>query len=516
MRRFPFLAALLLAVLAPGAADAFCGFYVSGADGKLFNDATQVVLMREGTRTVLSMANNYNGPPEDFAMVVPVPVVLQKANVKTLPREIFDHVDQLTSPRLVEYWEQDPCPKAMPYPEETQQPMPAAPEAREEALSTSTESHGVKIEARFSVGEYDILILSARDSGGLDTWLHERRYKIPDGAEPLLRPYVQEGMKFFVAKVNLAKVQKQTIENRQVTMLSPLRFHYDSDAFMLPIRLGLVNSAGTQDLIVEVLAKNQRYEVANYDNVAIPTNLDVAEGARDKFGSMYAALFDATVARHPRAVVTEYSWQASSCDPCPGPVLAAEDLATLGADAMWDEDEMAGKLSDFVVTRLHMRYSREVLGDDLYFRTAPPIQGGREVPGNGSTLEQGVVNADYNNFQARYAIRHPWTGPIECANPRRGVWGGPPGNPYGVQTRPATNIAFVPRGGVDLAALVKTPIPETGALSSGGPTPPFQVPPAPGGCAGCAAASGGDDVAAGILGVLGLTLFTRRRRRNVP
>ena len=40
---------------------------------------------------------------------VPVPVVLQKKNVKTLPKEIFDHVDQLTSPRLVEYWEQDPC-----------------------------------------------------------------------------------------------------------------------------------------------------------------------------------------------------------------------------------------------------------------------------------------------------------------------------------------------------------------------------------------------------------------------
>ena len=46
-----------------------------------------VVLMRDGTRTVLSMQNNYQGPPEDFAMVVPVPVVLQKENVKTLPRE---------------------------------------------------------------------------------------------------------------------------------------------------------------------------------------------------------------------------------------------------------------------------------------------------------------------------------------------------------------------------------------------------------------------------------------------
>src|SRR5215475_3981471 len=97
------------AVSIPSLADAFCGFYVSGADAKLFNNATQVVLMREGTRTVLSMQNNYQGPPSDFAMVVPVPVVLQKENVKTLERSIFDRVDQLTAPRLVEYWEEDPC-----------------------------------------------------------------------------------------------------------------------------------------------------------------------------------------------------------------------------------------------------------------------------------------------------------------------------------------------------------------------------------------------------------------------
>ena len=95
--------------LAPRAAEAFCGFYVSGADAKLFNNATMVVLMRDGQRTILSMQNNYQGPPENFALVVPVPVVLQKENVKTLDKSIFDRVDQLAAPRLVEYWEQDPC-----------------------------------------------------------------------------------------------------------------------------------------------------------------------------------------------------------------------------------------------------------------------------------------------------------------------------------------------------------------------------------------------------------------------
>src|SRR5215475_4777059 len=88
---------------------AFCGFFVAGADAKLYNNASQVVLMRNGNHTVMTMSNNYKGPPENFAMVVPVPVVLKKEQVKTLPRDVFQHIDQLSAPRLVEYWEQDPC-----------------------------------------------------------------------------------------------------------------------------------------------------------------------------------------------------------------------------------------------------------------------------------------------------------------------------------------------------------------------------------------------------------------------
>src|SRR5499427_6037326 len=109
------LAVLTLAL--PVTARAFCGFFVSGADANLYNNASQVVLMRHGNRTVMTMSNNYKGPTEDFAMVVPVPVVLQKEQVKTLAANVFEHIDQLSAPRLVEYWERDPCePEA--YPEE--------------------------------------------------------------------------------------------------------------------------------------------------------------------------------------------------------------------------------------------------------------------------------------------------------------------------------------------------------------------------------------------------------------
>src|SRR5882724_1041756 len=228
MRRAVIAAAVALAS-APGSASAFCGFYVAGNGEQLVADATQVVLMRKGTRTVLSMQNNYKGPPEAFAMVIPVPVVLKEQDVKTLPAQVFANVERMGAPRLVEYWEQDPCrPERMYEPLAMAAPGAAAPRRSMKASGDL----GVTVEAQFTVGEYQIVILSAKDSTGLDTWLRREKYNIPKGAEPLLRPYVETGSKFFVAKVDVKKV-KFTGGRAD---LSPLRFHYDSDQFVLPIR----------------------------------------------------------------------------------------------------------------------------------------------------------------------------------------------------------------------------------------------------------------------------------------
>ena len=449
---------ILAAVAAvSSSASAFCGFYVAGGGAELFNNATQVVLMREGTRTVLSMQNNYQGPPEDFALVIPVPVVLQKENVKTLPRDLFGRVDKLGAPRLVEYWEVDPC-----FVEPKYDAMPGV-SFGVGGLGLSGTGRGggglgVKIEAQFSVGEYDIVVLSAKDALGLETWLKLNKYKIPAGAEPLFRPYIQQGMKFFVAKVDVKKV---TFEKGQA-QLSPLRFHYDSEKFELPVRLGLINAKEKQDLIVNILARNQRYEVANYPNVTIPTNIDLVPSAKSEFPFFYVSLFDRTLAKHPGAVVTEYAWQASSCDPCPTSPLTEVDFKTLGADVVASKGRVTDQFNPregYVLTRLHARYDKASLGEDLVFRAAKPIVGGREFLTDGKVLEQGFRADSLNNFQARYAIRYPWAGEVKCKDPVYGRWGGPPA---GKQSGPtaAQGTAFTTRDPGKADALAESPIPE--------------------------------------------------------
>ncbi len=563
----------LALVVSSTAAQAFCGFYVSGSDKKMFNDATNVVLMRAGTRTVLSMQNDYRGPLEDFAMVVPVPVVLKPTDVRVLPKAVFDRVDSLGAPRLVEYWEQDPCPApviARPKPPAyksvmrrdrpgsvapsatmerydkpstggaqrmavapilasfsvhppsltagvatdvtwsfayANQPWPepactvdhgvgrvhagaARPVTLQESTTfnlTCTNSAGrstkearinvVRIEAKFDVAEYQILILSAKEAAGLDQWLKLNGYKIPDEAEPLLRPYVEAGSKFFVARVDPKKVQM--VDGR--VALSPLRFHYDSEEFSLPIRLGMANSSGKQDLIVNILSPDRRYEVANYRNVMIPTNFDVKPSVKGRFAEFYASLFDKTIEAYPGAVVTEYAWTAMptpqgggfgpKCDPCPPVIPEDADMMKLGADIIGGQIQRGG----YVLTRLHARYGKKDMKDDLRFREAKPITGGRETY-NRNGIEYGAQPSAQNFFQARYAIRYWWTGPIKCANPRRGVWGGPPDGRNN-QVIAASKTAFAPRGKLQLGSVINRDLWEIGYKKAA--PPPKAAPPAP-------------------------------------
>ncbi|HTU57215.1 MAG TPA: DUF2330 domain-containing protein, partial [Polyangiales bacterium] len=345
----------LAGMAVPSNAGAFCGFFVTGADQSLYANATMVVLMRDGTRTVLSMQNNYQGPPEAFALVIPVPTVLQKEQVKVLPEDVFKRVDMLGAPRLVEYWEMDPCYVQSPVAMGGSAPATAATSAA--AAGSSAAGAQVRVEAEFAVGEYDVVVLSADDSSALDTWLRQNEYNIPQGAEPVLAPYVASGMKFFVAKVDPMRVKF----NGNQAALSPLRFHYDTPEFSLPVRLGLLNSQGTQDLIVNILAP-QRYELANYNNVTVPTNIRVRNEVRDTFASFYEALFSRAIEQNPDTVVTEYSWSASSCDPCPTPPLDPQAIATLGGDVLQEVAMQNGSFTspyNFTLTRLHARYTKD-------------------------------------------------------------------------------------------------------------------------------------------------------------
>jgi hypothetical protein len=388
-RKWIYGAATLLLAASVKAAFAFCGFYVAKADTKLFNKASQVALVRLDDKTVMTMANDFRGDPKEFAIVIPVPTFLERDQIHIGDKALLEHLDAYSAPRLVEYFDEDPCrPRALEESLRVGGAMPAA------APPTRQKNLGVTVEAQYTIGEYDILILSARESTGLETWLTQNGYRIPAGASAVLGSYIKQGMRFFVARVNLKEQAKLGFQ-----YLRPIQVAYESPKFMLPIRLGTVNADGPQELFVYALTRKGRVETTNYRTVRLPSGMDLPVYVKSKFPDFYKAMFAEQVRREDmRSVFLEYAWDMAWCDPCAADPLSREELRSLGV--FWLDDGGSGAVTpgapaprrmpsgaqEVFLTRLHVRYDAAHFPEDLAFQET----------------------ADRQNFQARYVLRHPW------------------------------------------------------------------------------------------------------------
>jgi hypothetical protein len=198
-------------------------------------------------------------------------------------------------------------------------------------------------------------------------------------------------MKFFVAKVNLAQQSKLGFN-----YLRPLQVAYESPKFMLPIRLGMVNADGPQELFVYTLTRKGRVETTNYRTVKLPTGMDLPVYLKDRgeFNGFYKAMFTRQLDREDRrALFLEYAWDMNWCDPCAADPLSQDELRQLGV--FWLQGAPAirgGGPSDVFLSRLHVRYDNAHFPEDLVFQET----------------------ADRSNFQGRYVLRHAWTGADSC------------------------------------------------------------------------------------------------------
>ncbi len=334
-------------------------------------------------------------------MVVPVPVVLRKDDIKVVDQSIFQKLNDYSAPRLVEYWDQNPC-NMYEKEDKSFNKSSALESVVVSGFATAKRKDlGVKIEAKYLVGEYDILILSAKESGGLKEWLTSNGYKIPEGAEEVLDPYIKSNLKFFVVKVN--EKEKNKLKNN---FLRPIQINFSSPKFMLPIRLGMANADGDQDLLVYAFTRKGRIECTNYRNTDIATDKNIPLFVQKNFGSFYGNLFTQQWGNENKAVsFLEYAWNVTpinqmKCDPCVGNPPTEQDLVHSGVwwlgNKDWndynDDDDIENPNKNVHFTRLHFRYNRKSFPQDLMFQVTP----------NTAT------------FQARYIITHPANGDFNC------------------------------------------------------------------------------------------------------
>ncbi|MCB9763167.1 MAG: DUF2330 domain-containing protein [Alphaproteobacteria bacterium] len=337
-------------------AHAFCGTYVGEPGATITNNTSQLLIARQGTRTTLTMANDFAGDPSDFAMVIPVPEVLSEDDVRTVIPEMIEEAERYSGPRLVEYTCEDfytywsggrgvGCRMA---------DYSLEQRAAEPPMAADTGS-SVEVEAEFEAGEYSIVILSAEESGDLLRWLDQHGYGVTAEASDLLQGYIDVGSYFLAAQVHYEMIPPDT------SVLSPLQIGYDSPVLSLPIRLGTLNSPGAQELVVYVIndLEDGQAHIANYPEATLT---DECMSAIDDFATYYADRLDSALPTDSGSEahwLLEYSWSPYHCDPCPDDAALAEWVVR--------ESGFEGSSQDATFTRLRMRYAPEQVTGDLLF-----------------------------------------------------------------------------------------------------------------------------------------------------
>ncbi|MBL8619127.1 MAG: DUF2330 domain-containing protein [Deltaproteobacteria bacterium] len=443
MRRITPLAALPLLLAAPAWA---CPTVANGNPTPLSFDTAQVALVRQGTTTTFTVSINPQGDSDDFALVLPVPSLLARDEIRVLDGEVFARLNGYTGV--------------------LQMPDAGCVSAGGGMDGGGAESDGgggggsgVTVEAEYLVGDYEITILSATESGALFTWLNDHDYSLTPAVVPALEGYIAEGMYFMAARVSEGAAAADG------AALPPLQVRYESAAFSIPLKLAALSSPGEQDMILYMMLDQShtglRGGIANYPEFTVPDQCIWGEQGVDDFEAFYESRFrPAWEAAGPAAWTVEWAGGWGDCSPCSGVSLSAEDIEALG---------FVGAPEQHYLTRVHMRYTTAGAVEDLM------------LYGSGIYEAQTTSYADANDNNAQCIEACPDSPGAAWVEANGYSDGGPDGGGGGAG------------GG--------------GADGDGGADPDDDGGGAKGGCAAAGGAGGG---LLGLLGALGLCL--RRRR----
>jgi hypothetical protein len=354
---------LSLALALATDAHAFCGTFVGAPGASLTNASSQVVLARQAGNTTLTLAVDYTGDASDFAIVLPVPDVLGPEDVKAGDAELITWIEAYGTPRAVAYT----CDTLFDL-QHTGMGCGSTLGCADQSVAGGFSRMGVSdyaddsvvVEREFTVGVYDIVVLSAEESSDLFTWLRNNGYELPRGGDDILQEYIDAGVYFLAARVSLDAPASGNV------WLPPLQLRFPEEAPGLPIRIGTINADGPQEVLIHALTDvsyGGEMGIANYPEVKVDNECMWLGDDGADMATWYAAEVDAAVNEAGGAGwIKEYSADlvpvagtGYHCDPCTAePAIPGGTFAPLGFDGH------AAHL-----TRIRMRYTAETAVSDL-------------------------------------------------------------------------------------------------------------------------------------------------------
>lgn len=480
---------VLLALLACGAcvgsagtSRAFPGIAVSVTDTTPEISTTELVVMEHAGVSIVTLAVDYQGPIQRFALLLPVPGDVERGRLETVKHEFIARLEQVTAPRVFEFWEQDPCVPGAPE-QAWQEKVPVknrgflTPEVMPPRDAHYPVSNELSIPAvpdfKQTEDEFSYQLLRPKSSAELGGWLGKRGYRFEAASlEPLLGALGNDAQ-LLVAEVAVDRAELIDSERLQ---LGGIRYWSRRPLLPIAATLGRAHYADRHDLFVYGLHREKRYQAANLQNVFAPTNLRVAVGVGARVGTLYNTLFERLLGKHAGAAVTEFVGPSDECgEPCSNAPLQLRELLTFGGDVLEAQPgakrelaAAAAELSEaarsrlaggsvapaasgedvrsreqqalerqlalkrallarqrYVLTRLHMRTRAGAAPNSLELAATDAHQsGGYGVPrGPNAELVSGVRAAKSSRYQVRFYAAHPWAGAMPCAKPERWRWG---------------------------------------------------------------------------------------------
>src|SRR5690606_13908832 len=207
---------LFCAVLATPALG-FGGFYATPKATDQGASEAQVVIVRDGNRTVMTIAPAVLEDAKELAIVVPVPGKLEERQIHVGDAAVLARLDAYTAPRLVTLRDENPCQITKGLRGQGAASNPAQPEITGAPANT---------QADFLANDYEISVITPKES--LSGWLRKHRLSLSSAAQTAAARYAKAGYSFFVAKV-------KPPENGNARMLRPLQVAFESPAFVLPL-----------------------------------------------------------------------------------------------------------------------------------------------------------------------------------------------------------------------------------------------------------------------------------------
>lgn len=558
------LSVLLPLLLAPRLAAASPALLVAKGEGAVTSERAHVVLVKAGTKVALTMQLDYRGPATDVAVVIPIPGEVTPGETTTLDDGLLARLDRSAAPKLVELWEADPCAPSRDAGADAAEaglapPIVAPPAEYEAGLRTSKDvvatlrDKGYRLPAGVDLAAYPRFVLAKVDTTKLT--FTDGRTVLP----PIRVIYDAEHL-----QLPLAIGAGVATEAQDLVVHVVARERYEAlnrPNVTLPTNLDVTPETRTSfdafygALFERTLAAHPGAVVTEH---AAPATLSRTDLAELGVGAEKAADFEATAQLYvgdpsvkgqltPAAVATVLIRRRPLMGRCfelgtrergarEGRLELTFDVYPSG---LADKVEVTGgfprsvraclvKSMDQIqfpppggtngakvtvpitvlshpkhgaiaplVSRLHLRHGKDI--PDLVFRQAPPLSADPRVLPDAKTASQ---------FEARFAVRHPWGSAVRCVEPRRGLW----------ETRETIVSAVPPKGGspletyVDAAHLAAAPIVSSAPEAPRAPEPeagPAAAPaPKPNGGCGC------DTAAEPPFSLVALALVALRFRRR--